>query len=66
MDLIQISENVFVNPASIDMVELKVVKKVTALVIHIGSKTRVSDRDPIELIKKIQASTDEHLQFRRN
>lgn len=66
MELIQISDNVFVNPLSIDMIELKVVKNKPSIIVHIGTKTRTSDRDPVELISDIKRVTDEHLQFRRN
>ncbi len=55
MKLIRINKEVFANPSSIDMVELKIVRKKPSIQVHVGGIVRTSDRDPLELIKEIES-----------
>ena len=66
MALIQITENIFVNPAAVDMVELKVIRGKPSVQIHINGKVKTSDKDPMALMKELGESVGKWEQFRRN
>lgn len=67
MSLVQITETIFVNPAVISMIEIKMIKDKPTAQIHFDSKVKISTRNPKELIKDIQnAEINQWEQFRRN
>lgn len=59
MGLIQISDDVLVNPTSVDMIELKIVNKKPVAQIHINGKVRTSNIDPKVIVRDIQKGIED-------
>lgn len=62
MPLVEITDNIFINPSAVDMVELKMISGQIKAQIHINGKVKTSSRDPKDVIKEIQNSMDDKWQ----
>jgi hypothetical protein len=67
MSLIQISDHTYVNSDSIDIVEIKKIGDSVVAQVKIGSVTKTSNVNPMDLILQIKkASEDKWQAFRKN